>query len=1163
MHLGQTIMMTRRSEQPELAALLRRADEARAGGNMATAAAAYAAAVALLPAAGAEAQAYELRLERAICLHQTGDYSAEEGELAQLEYLAEQLGTPDRQLVVSLRRADLQLIYGDRANARLLASRVLASAEQSGASELKAEGHFMLAQIAFQVGDHATATTHAERALALFRASGKRSGAGGVLRLLGLCILGKHPGVARAHIREALAISRACGDRNGEALALNALGVATSDYAEARTVYQQGLVIAEQIGNRVSEAMLTNNLGAIYVDLGLYRQAWRFTQRAVRLARDLDARDLLAACLETLGRACGGLGQTEQARTALREAYSLAEAIGSHATAAVALICLARSDLDEGDYAAAEAALERAAHLAAAQGAQAEQASALAWWAATRLMEGDYPAALTLSTKAVALIEDASHSSEFPSQEIWWQRFRVLSAAPAGGAASGNCLNPHPGLALEAQRSNSTAFLALRRAREAMYATIATLSDPGLRRSYLNRIEINRAIVETLARTDRVQRPQPARNGRCSLHDQLTRMLAISARLNELRDADALRERFLDELVELSGAERLLLVLGSNLELPEAVSGRGLSSAELEELHTTATPLLREALQRRRALLEQRSDGWMRTAIAIPLISGAHTVGALYGDVRDIFGPFTSGDLNLISLLAAQAATAFENARLYQQTVHDKEELEQQVAQRTADLQAANVALQRRAAEAQAAFAAAEAASAAKSAFLANVSHELRTPLNAVIGFAQVLERDKQLSLSQRDLVAIIARSGNHLLSLINDVIELARIESGRMRINPAPFDLHQLFYDIEKLLRLSAEQRRIGLRVVVEPDLPRYVVGDEGRLRQVLLNLVTNAIKFTQVGGVQVRAAAEPNDGRLRLRVSVVDTGMGIAPDELGLLFQPFVQTGSGRRTQEGTGLGLALSRQLARMMGGEISVNSVVGVGSSFVVEALLDPAAEPVSRTSEREVSGLVTAGRRYRALVISSVWHQRRLYGEWLRQAGLMVREADDERIALANCDQWHPHLVLLSIDDPSLEGFALLKQIKMSPNGRSMLVLALTMEADPALEAELRAAGCDDVLAGQTRYDQLLRCIAQQLGLDLIYRESTASIAEEALSTEDLVVLPENLRTRLAQAVALSDPALVEAAIVAVQAGWPELGARLAAMADEFQFEQIEQIIGKG
>lgn len=1155
-------MVARRSEQPELAALLVGAAEARARGDMPAAARAYAAAVALLPATGAAAQAYELRLERAICLHYTGDYSAETSELAHLEQLAEQLGAPERWLVVSLRRADLQLIHGDTTNARLLASRALTGAEQLGASWLKAESHFMLAQIGFQIGDYATATSHAERALALFRAGGQRAGTGGALRLLGLCVLDKHPGVARAHIHEALAISRACGDRNGEALALNALGVATADYAEARTAYQQGLAIAEQIGDRVSEAMLANNLGAIYVDLGLYRHAWRLTLRAVRLARASGARDLLAACLETLGRAFGGLGQIEQARTALREAFSLAEVIGSQATAAVALICLARSDLAEGNYTAAGIVLERAARLAAAQNAYAEQANALAWWAAARLMAGDHAAALRLSTQAVALIEDASHNIEFPSQEIWWQRFRVLSAAPTGAEAGGSSLAPPASLVTGSQRSNSAALLALRRAREAMYATIATLSDPGLRRGYLNRIEANRAIVETLARSDKAQRPQPPRNGHSSLHDQLTRMLAISARLNELRDAAVLRERFLDELVELSGAERLLLVLGNNLELPEALSGRGLSSAELAELHVAATPLMREALQHRRALLEPRSDAWARTAIAIPLISGAHTVGALYGDVRDIFGPFTSGDLNLISLLAAQAATAFENARLYQQTVRDKEELEQQVAQRTADLQAANVALQRRAADAQAAFAAAETASAAKSAFLANVSHELRTPLNAVIGFAQVLERDKQLSLSQRELVSIIARSGNHLLGLINDVIELARIESGRMQINPAAFDLHQLFYDIDKLLRLNAEQRRIGLRVVVEAELPRYVVGDEGRLRQVLLNLVTNAIKFTQVGGVQVRATAEPNDGRLRLRVSVADTGAGIAPDELGLLFRPFVQTGSGRRTQEGTGLGLALSRQLARVMGGDISVNSVVGVGSTFVVEVLLDLATEPVSSTNAREISGLVTAGRRYRALVVSSVSHQRRLYGEWLRQAGLMVREAADERIALANCDQWHPHLMLLSIDDPGLEGLTLLKQIKMSPNGRATLAIALAVEADQALEAELRAAGCDDVLAGQARYDELLRCIAQQLGLDLIYHEAAPAVAEHALCAQDLAVLPENLRLRLAHAATLSDPALVEAAIVAVQAGWPELGARLAAMADEFQFEQIEQIVGQ-
>ncbi|NTU83384.1 MAG: tetratricopeptide repeat protein, partial [Chloroflexales bacterium] len=852
-------MTDNNTADPRLAPLCQEAEAARTAGDLPAAAFGYAAAASLLPAEGAERQAYDLRLARAICLHGAGDYAAEAEELALLETLAIRLGDPSRRIAVALRRANLLMISGDAAAAQLLAAVTLSEARARNDPTAEADSLFALAEAAYYMSDRRAATIRVEQALAAYIGTGNRRGEAYARRLLGLATLGANRASASEHLHSSLEICRSIADRAGEALALNAIGLSSADRAEARAVYIQGLAIAESIGDRESEAMLANNLGIAYLSLGLYGQAQAYAGRAVRLARAFGARDLLAICLETLGRAYGGIDQTDQARVALREAYGLAESLGNRSTAASTLICLARAALAGGHAIEAAHNLDSAAVLYASLGASADEANALAWRGAAHLLVGEVEAARAVTARAVALIEYGSAAGASPPQEVWWQRYRALAAQPAD---------------VGADNGDPAAEEALGRAGAALYAAIATLSDTGLRRSYLGRVSVNRAIVEALARsaTDSGAPPAaPPPASHVSLQNQLTRILGVTARLNDLHDAAALRELFLDEVVELSGAERLMLLVGPSIEAPEAIIGRGLRPDALPALHAAALPLLRQAMRRRRALAHEdpgEPEGAeppalrARSAIAVPLISGARTGGARYADVRAFFGPFTAGDLNLIGLLAAQAATALENAHLYAQTLRAKEDLERQVAERTTDLQAANRALEARAGEAQAARAAAEAASAAKSAFLANVSHELRTPLNAVLGFAQVLERDADMTARQRELVQIIARSGNHLLGLINDVLELSKVEAGRLSISPAPFDLRGTLADLEGLFRLRADVRHLNFTVRSSPTVPHYVIGDEGRLRQILINLISNALKFTHGGGITVEADAHEHDG-------------------------------------------------------------------------------------------------------------------------------------------------------------------------------------------------------------------------------------------------------------------------------------------------------------
>ncbi len=1165
--------MTSSSVDHRFSVLCAEAEAARMAGDLPAAAFAYAIAIAMLPPEGAETQLYELRLARAACLHSAGDYGAEAEELAQLDILVAKLQNASHHVTVALRRATLLTVNGDPAAAQLLAATALAEAWAIGDPGLEAASLLAMAEAAYYLNDFSSTCARAEKSLAAFSSLGDRRGEAHARRILGLALLGLG-GDALGQLRAALDLSRAIGDRAGEALTLNAIGIGTTDRAEARSVYIQGLAIAESSGDRESEAMLANNLGTVYLSLGLYGQARAFAGRAVRLARALGARDMLAAFLESLGRAYGGLGQLEHARVALREAYSLAESIGSRGTAAITLICLARAAIAEGRLDEAAADLDTASALCAATRAYADQAAALAWRSAVYLLAGDIAQACATSARAVELLE-AGPGGEFPAQEVWWQRYQALSATEGvspNAVATGEYGGCNTSYIRDSRDTHHSleALDALARARDSMFAAIATLSDSGLRRSYLGRVGINRSIVEALASADGgLEQPTPPPVSHVSLQDQLTRLLNVTARLNDLRDVAALREIFLDELIELCGAERLLLLLGPSLEAPESMIGRGIQPGELAPLRLAVMPMLREALRRRRALTyDDPGDPQSheppalrpRSTIAVPLISGARTVGAFYADVRSCFGPFGAGDLDLIGLLAAQAATALENARLYAQTLRAKEELERQVAERTADLRSVNIALAERAAEAQAAYATAEAASAAKSAFLANVSHELRTPLNAVIGFTQVLQRDQGLSERQRELLGIIGRSGDHLLGLINDVLELSKIEAGRLRISPAPFDLYSTLCDLDGLFRLRADVRQLDFAVRIGPAVPRYVIGDEGRLRQVLFNLIGNALKFTHSGEICVEATAMPEGARTRVRVAVADTGEGIGPDELELLFKPFMQTESGRRLQDGTGLGLALSRQLARLMGGDITVTSTLGEGSTFVVEILLDPAAAPLEPTQMRKVVGLVTAGRRYRALVADEHWQTRRLLAEWLQEAGVEVREAADGAQALDLCLTWRPHLALLDMQLPVIDGLEAARQIKESPGGRSTVILAM----DSADSMPPPGSPCyDELLPRPVRHDQLLTSVAQHMGLDLRFAEALPSSPLEPLSRADLDALPENLRSQLALAAASSDPALVAAAVARIETGWPTLGERLSALADEFQFEAIELLAASG
>ncbi|MGL5062311.1 MAG: PAS domain S-box protein, partial [Microcoleus sp.] len=350
---------------------------------------------------------------------------------------------------------------------------------------------------------------------------------------------------------------------------------------------------------------------------------------------------------------------------------------------------------------------------------------------------------------------------------------------------------------------------------------------------------------------------------------------------------------------------------------------------------------------------------------------------------------------------------------------------------------------------------AAEAANKAKSTFLANMSHELRSPLNAIIGFAQVAIRSQTLSPENQENVGIILRSGEHLLTLINQVLDLSKIEAGRTTVNEKNFDLYRLLDDLEDMFALKAEDKGLQLEFDRDAEVPHYICTDEVKLRQVLINLLNNAIKFTSEGGVSVRVRGgvgnrqnhnrERAIGRYLLHFEVADTGAGIAEEELDRLFEAFVQTKTGKDAQEGTGLGLIISREFVQLMGGDIAVSSEVGTGTvfEFDIQVHLVEAADIETKKTKRQVIALEPNQPRYRLLIVDDKPLNRQLLVKLLNPLGFELREANNGKEAVEIFMDWEPHLIWMDMRMPVMDGYEATKQIKTTTKGQATAIVALT------------------------------------------------------------------------------------------------------------------------
>lgn len=476
---------------------------------------------------------------------------------------------------------------------------------------------------------------------------------------------------------------------------------------------------------------------------------------------------------------------------------------------------------------------------------------------------------------------------------------------------------------------------------------------------------------------------------------------------------------------------------------------------------------------------------------------------------------------------------------------------------------------------------AAEAANRAKSVFLSNMSHELRTPLNVILGFSQLLLRSGSINTQQKEYLDTINRGGEHLLTLINDVLEMSKIEAGRVTLAPSDLDLYRLLDWIQQMFKLKAQSKGLDLLIERSHELPQFIHADESKLRQVLVNLVGNAVKFTQNGAIALRVKSTESSP-LTLLFEVEDTGPGIAPADIANLFKPFVQTESGYQSQEGTGLGLAISQKFVNLMGGKINVSSTVGMGTVFRFTIKTAIAATSISQQAtinRPTVVGLAANQPTYRILIVEDKVENRQILRELLIPVGFEVQEAVDGLMAIELWERWRPHLIWMDIRMPVMDGYEATQRIKAASDAQKLagsdgeqypepIIIAITgsvFEEDRKVALNM---GCSDFVRKPFQVEVVFEKMAKFLGVRYRYAEvaesteveSIALPIDKALNADELNLMPREWLEELHQAASRANTKHLIKLIDQIPPGQANLVAALTHLVNDFGFEEIVEAI---
>ena len=545
------------------------------------------------------------------------------------------------------------------------------------------------------------------------------------------------------------------------------------------------------------------------------------------------------------------------------------------------------------------------------------------------------------------------------------------------------------------------------------------------------------------------------------------------------------------------------------------------------------------------AELAQRAG--LRSCWAEPIrAAGGKLLGGFAIYHRDPRAPGAK-DLRLIEFVAQITGLVIERKRIEGELESYRLNLEEMVANRTRELVLARDQ--------------AETANRAKSDFLANMSHELRTPLNAVMGFSDLLRRDPRLAPAQRESLDIINRSGAHLLSLINDILDMVKIDSGRVQVRLAPFDLAGLIGGVADSFRGRAAAKGVGLRVERASPVPRYIRSDEAKLRQALVNLADNAFKFTDAGEVVLRVEMLSGSTTPWLSFEVQDSGIGISADDRQRIFDPFVQV-SGLDAQEGTGLGLSITRRFAELLGGRIEVTSQLGQGSCFRLELPVEEVDEVEARQAgdeAREVVGLEPGQPDHRILIVDDQPENALLLKRLLETVGFPVQIANNGVRGVELFADWRPDFIWMDWRMPVLDGVEATRRIRAAEGGSAVKIAAITASVLPEQQEAILAVGVDDIVRKPYAFRTIFDCLARHLGVRYVYRERAAppDPAEgRALAPAALIELPEDVRRELADALVALDCARIDELIGRVAERDAALAKALRRHADAFDYDPI-------
>ena len=460
----------------------------------------------------------------------------------------------------------------------------------------------------------------------------------------------------------------------------------------------------------------------------------------------------------------------------------------------------------------------------------------------------------------------------------------------------------------------------------------------------------------------------------------------------------------------------------------------------------------------------------------------------------------------------------------------------------------------------------AESANQAKSTFLANMSHELRTPLNAILGFSQLMSHSPNLNPKQRENLQIINRSGGHLLTLINDILDMSKIEAGQSTLNENDMDLLALLEDVKNLFKERMQNRGLSLQVERSASVPRFIRADEAKLRQILINLISNAVKCTEQGEVKLRIGGgswQPMlpEGKIALQFEVEDTGPGIDPDEFEHLFDPFVQTRASQKYHEGTGLGLPISREFAQLMGGDMQVQSQVGVGSvfQFTIQVYQGYRDDLEIEKPARIIA--LKPNQPCRILIVDDIYSNRQVLRQLLSPIGFDLREAQNGEEAIAIYKEWRPHLLWMDIRMPVMDGYQATQQLKKLIPGKETIIIAISASAFEDKKEEALSAGCDDFIAKPFKEAEIFNMMQKHLGLEYVYEEESSkeSLTKDqnlGPTIEMLKALPTEWKKEMKQAIEHVDLHQMHLQITKVREQDGTLADLIQRQMDNFEYERI-------